>query len=81
MDAGGDLSSAAKGSAIGLEVAGSSPVQLPFIHSLLLFTICVVLQPVFHYSNVYIWCIASCMHVHANASYLLINVLSNMGGN
>ena len=35
MDAGGDLGSVA----IGLEVAGSGPVQLPYFHSLL-FTMC-----------------------------------------
>ena len=41
MDAGGDLSSVAKKDRlrIGLEVAGSGPVQLPFFHSLL-FTMC-----------------------------------------
>ena len=35
MNAGGDLGSAAKGSDIGLEVAGSSPVGCRFSHSLL----------------------------------------------
>ena len=38
MDAGADLASAAKGSAIGQDVAGSGLVQLPFFHSLLLLT-------------------------------------------
>ena len=42
MDAGGNLGSVAKKDRlrIGLEVAGSDPVQLPFFHSLLLFTMC-----------------------------------------
>ena len=38
MDAGGDLGSAAKGSAICLEVAGSGQVSCRFIHSLLFLT-------------------------------------------
>ena len=69
MDAGGDLSAAAKVLAIGLEVAGSSPVQLPFFYSLLLFTICVVLQPVFHYSNVYGALLLACMYMPMQAIY------------
>ena len=40
LDAGGDLGSAAEGSAIELEVAGSGPVQLPLFHSLLLPDMC-----------------------------------------
>ena len=40
MDAGGDLGSAAKGSAIGLEAAGSGPVGCRFSHSLLFLTMC-----------------------------------------
>ena len=40
MDAGGDLGSAAKGSAMGLEVAGSGPVSCHFFHTLLFLTMC-----------------------------------------
>ena len=44
MDAGGDLGSAAKGSAIGLEVAGSGPVGCcSLFHSFLFPTMCIVL--------------------------------------
>ena len=39
MDAGSDLGSAAKGSVIDLEVAGSGPVSCSF-HSLLFLTMC-----------------------------------------
>ena len=38
MDDGGDLGSAAKGSAIDLEIAGSGPVSCRFFHSLLFLT-------------------------------------------
>ena len=40
MDDGGDLDSAAKESAIDLEVAGSGPVSCCFFHSFLFLTIC-----------------------------------------
>ena len=40
MDAGGDLGSAAKGLAIGLEVADFGPVSCHFFHSLLLLAMC-----------------------------------------
>ena len=40
MEAGGDLGSAAKGSAVDLEVAGSGPVSCRFFHSLLFLTMC-----------------------------------------
>ena len=56
MDPGGDLGSAAKGSAMGLEVAGSGLFQLPFFRSLLL-TMCSFLAclsfPMVHGSKIY----------------------------
>ena len=55
MDAGGELGSAAKGLAIGLEVVGSVLVQLPFFHSLL-FTMC---------SSLACFPFGSCYVVHA----------------
>ena len=50
MVAGGDLGSAAKGSAIDLEVAGSSPLAAVFPFPPLTLP-CVVLQPVFYLPN------------------------------
>ena len=50
MDAGGDIGSAAKGSAISLEVAGSGPVGCRFFIPFS-FLPCVVLQPVFQYMS------------------------------
>ena len=72
MDAGGDLGSAAKGSAIGLEVVGSGPVTCHFF--IPFFSLpCIILLPVYYY---YLFVNALTFLLNAVNAHALTNSLS-----